>query len=59
MEFIFNSVTLECLGDAYLERGSHTAALRVYTKAAEVNDKALYPLCQIAMIKHVNYDTFL
>lgn len=48
-----HSASYECLGDAYLAYGAHTAALKVFTKASEINPNALYPLYQIAHIKQV------
>lgn len=48
-----DSASYECLGDAYLAYGAHTAALKVFTKAAEINPNALYPLYQIAHIKQM------
>ncbi|XP_069945055.1 superkiller complex protein 3 [Cherax quadricarinatus] len=48
-----DSATYECLGDAYLARGAHTAALKVFTYASQLNPGALYPLYQIAHIKQI------
>ncbi|XP_071101530.1 superkiller complex protein 3-like [Haliotis cracherodii] len=41
----------ECLAEAYLHRGSYTAALKTFTKAAELNPESVYSLFQIASIK--------
>lgn len=52
----------ECLGDTYLARGAHNAALKVFTYASQLNPAALYPRYQIAHIKQVDvfsYATFL
>ncbi|XP_068245666.1 superkiller complex protein 3 [Palaemon carinicauda] len=43
----------ECLGDALLARGAHTAALKVFQHAATLRPDALYPLYQIAHIKQI------
>uniref|UniRef100_A0A0P4WDX8 Tetratricopeptide repeat protein 37 n=1 Tax=Scylla olivacea TaxID=85551 RepID=A0A0P4WDX8_SCYOL len=43
----------ECLGDAYLARGAHTAALKVFTYASQLNVTAVYPRYQIAHIKQI------
>ncbi|XP_045595970.2 superkiller complex protein 3 [Procambarus clarkii] len=48
-----DSATYECLGDAYLARGAHSAALKVFTYASQLNPGALYPLYQIAHIKQI------
>ncbi|XP_052801085.1 tetratricopeptide repeat protein 37-like [Mya arenaria] len=41
----------ECLGEAYLLRGSYTASLKAFTRAAELNPASIYCLFQIASIK--------
>ncbi|XP_064650742.1 tetratricopeptide repeat protein 37-like [Lineus longissimus] len=41
----------ECLAEAYLSRGSFTAALRTFTKATELCPDSMYSLYQIAAIK--------
>ncbi|XP_069137889.1 tetratricopeptide repeat protein 37-like isoform X1 [Argopecten irradians] len=41
----------ECLAEAYLHRGSLTAALKAFTKASELDSNSLYCLYQIAAIK--------
>nr|XP_006811551.1 PREDICTED: tetratricopeptide repeat protein 37-like [Saccoglossus kowalevskii] len=41
----------ECLAEAYMSRGSYTAALRAFTKAAELDDSSIYCHFQIAAIK--------
>ncbi|XP_060062752.1 tetratricopeptide repeat protein 37-like [Ylistrum balloti] len=41
----------ECLAEAYLHRGSLTAALKAFTKASELDPSSLYCLYQIAAIK--------
>ncbi|XP_021379584.1 tetratricopeptide repeat protein 37-like [Mizuhopecten yessoensis] len=41
----------ECLAEAYLHRGSLTAALKAFTKASELEPNSLYCLYQIAAIK--------
>ncbi|EDV26404.1 uncharacterized protein TRIADDRAFT_54351 [Trichoplax adhaerens] len=47
----------ECLGDAYKERGSYTAAIKAYARcvqlAGEEDTKVIYPLFQVASIKHL------
>lgn len=47
----------ECLGDAYKERGSYIAAIKAYARcvqlASEEDPKIIYPLYQIASIKHL------
>ncbi|KAI8480965.1 Tetratricopeptide repeat protein 37 [Branchiostoma belcheri] len=43
----------ECLAEAYLTRGGYTAALKAFTKAAELNPEATYSLYQVAAIKQV------
>ncbi|XP_066273178.1 tetratricopeptide repeat protein 37-like [Branchiostoma lanceolatum] len=43
----------ECLAEAYLSRGGYTAALKAFTKAAELNPEATYSLYQVAAIKQV------
>ncbi|KAK7074327.1 hypothetical protein SK128_021742 [Halocaridina rubra] len=43
----------ECLGDALLARGAHTAALKVFKHAAELRPNAVYPLYQIAHLKQI------
>lgn len=43
----------ECLGDTYLARGAHTAALKVFTYASHLNPAALYPRYQIAHLKQI------
>ena len=53
-----DAITLECLGEAYLERGANTAALKVFSKASEISNDNCYPLCQTAMIKHVSHIFF-
>ncbi|RUS81604.1 hypothetical protein EGW08_010617 [Elysia chlorotica] len=42
----------ECLAEAYLQRGSFTAALKAFTKASELNPESWYCFQQIASIKH-------
>lgn len=41
----------ECLGEAYLARGSYTASLKAFTRASELNQDSMYCLFQIASIK--------
>ncbi|KAF2364216.1 Tetratricopeptide-like helical domain [Trinorchestia longiramus] len=41
---------LESLGDAYLARGSYTAAQKVYERILTLDPEAVYPRCQIAKI---------
>ncbi|KAK3098545.1 hypothetical protein FSP39_020503 [Pinctada imbricata] len=41
----------ECLAEAYLHRGSFTAALKAFTKVIELNPESLYSLYKIASIK--------
>lgn len=41
----------ECLGDAYIARGAHQAALKVFSRASGLSPDAPYPLYQIA---HIN-----
>lgn len=43
----------ECLAEAYLQRGSFTAALKAFTKASELNPDSWYCSQQIAGIKHI------
>ncbi|XP_033749913.1 LOW QUALITY PROTEIN: tetratricopeptide repeat protein 37-like [Pecten maximus] len=43
----------ECLAEAYLHRGSLTAALKAFTKASELAPNSLYCLYQIAAIKQM------
>ncbi|XP_076315267.1 tetratricopeptide repeat protein 37 [Tachypleus tridentatus] len=43
----------ECLGDAYLQRGSFSAALKAFTKASELQPNQLYPQYQKANIKQL------
>ncbi|XP_013777093.1 tetratricopeptide repeat protein 37-like [Limulus polyphemus] len=43
----------ECLGDAYLQRGSFNAALKAFTKASELQPNQLYPQYQKANIKQL------
>ncbi|KAL4223110.1 Tetratricopeptide repeat protein 37 [Mactra antiquata] len=46
-----NTHILECLGEAYLTRGSYTAALKVFTKVSQLDPDSMYPLFQLASIK--------
>ncbi|XP_053375489.1 tetratricopeptide repeat protein 37-like [Mercenaria mercenaria] len=41
----------ECLGEAYLARGSFTASLKAFTRASELNPDSMYCLFQMASIK--------
>ncbi|KAL8583667.1 hypothetical protein ACOMHN_037390 [Nucella lapillus] len=41
----------ECLAEAYLHRGSFTAALKAFTKAVELCPDSIYSLYQMASIK--------
>ena len=41
----------ECLGEAYMNRGSYTAALKAFTKATELDPSAMYCYYQLASIK--------
>ncbi|XP_013407175.1 tetratricopeptide repeat protein 37 isoform X1 [Lingula anatina] len=41
----------ECLAEAYATRGSYTAALKAFTKVAEMSEDNMYGLYQIASIK--------
>ena len=47
----------ECLGDAYKERGSYVSAIKAYARCVELTSeedpKIIYPLYQIASIKHL------
>ncbi|XP_042221418.1 tetratricopeptide repeat protein 37-like [Homarus americanus] len=52
-----DSATFECLGDAYLARGAHSAALKAFNYASLLNPGALYPLYQIAHIKQIVGET--
>uniref|UniRef100_W5M043 SKI3 subunit of superkiller complex n=1 Tax=Lepisosteus oculatus TaxID=7918 RepID=W5M043_LEPOC len=46
-----DAVCWECLGDAYLNRRSFTAALRAFSKAQELRPQSIYSLYQVAAIK--------
>lgn len=41
----------ECLGEAYVNRGSYTAALKAFTKASELDPQSIYSQYMIASIK--------
>ncbi|XP_070543416.1 tetratricopeptide repeat protein 37-like [Ptychodera flava] len=41
----------ECLAEAYINRGSYTAALKAFTKATELDPNSIYCHFQIAAIK--------
>ncbi|XP_052248166.1 tetratricopeptide repeat protein 37-like isoform X1 [Dreissena polymorpha] len=41
----------ECLGEAYMARGSYTAALKAFIRATELDQSSVYSLFQIASIK--------
>ncbi|ESP01284.1 hypothetical protein LOTGIDRAFT_230642 [Lottia gigantea] len=43
----------ECLGEAYFNRGSYTAALKAFTKASELAEESFYCLYQIATIRQI------
>ncbi|XP_048583868.1 tetratricopeptide repeat protein 37 [Nematostella vectensis] len=43
----------ECLGEAYLSRGSYTAALKAFTRATELDPTSTYSLYQTAAIKQL------
>ncbi|XP_059178471.1 superkiller complex protein 3-like isoform X2 [Physella acuta] len=43
----------ECLAEAYLQRGSLTAALKAFAKSSELDTNSLYSLYKIANIKHL------
>ncbi|XP_031551877.1 tetratricopeptide repeat protein 37-like isoform X1 [Actinia tenebrosa] len=43
----------ECLGEAYMSRGSHTAALKSFARASELDSSSVYSLYQIATIKQL------
>ncbi|KAK2552919.1 Tetratricopeptide repeat protein 37 [Acropora cervicornis] len=43
----------ECLGEAYMSRGSFTAAMKAFTKATELDPSSLYCLYQLAAIKQL------
>ncbi|XP_028406847.1 tetratricopeptide repeat protein 37-like [Dendronephthya gigantea] len=45
--------TWECLGEAYMSRGSYTPALASFTRATELNPSLLYSHYQIAVVKHL------
>ncbi|XP_066567919.1 superkiller complex protein 3 [Amia ocellicauda] len=46
-----DSICWECLGEAYLNRRSFTAALKAFSKANYLNPQSIYNLYQIAAIK--------
>ncbi|XP_062516907.1 tetratricopeptide repeat protein 37-like isoform X2 [Corticium candelabrum] len=41
----------ECLGDAYLQRGGYIAALKAFTRAAQLDETSVYCVYRIAAIK--------
>ncbi|CAB4027695.1 tetratricopeptide repeat 37-like, partial [Paramuricea clavata] len=43
----------ECLGEAYMSRGSYTPALASFSRATELNPSLLYSQYQIAVVKHL------
>ncbi|KAL9987357.1 hypothetical protein ACROYT_G001647 [Oculina patagonica] len=43
----------ECLGEAYMSRGSYMAAMKAFTKATELDPSSLYCLYQLAAIKQL------
>lgn len=43
----------ECLGDAYFSLGAHTSAIKSYKKTLELHSNSIYPMFQIAKIKHL------
>ncbi|XP_015779373.1 PREDICTED: tetratricopeptide repeat protein 37-like [Acropora digitifera] len=43
----------ECLGEAYMSRGSFKAAMKAFTKATELDPTSLYCLYQLAAIKQL------
>nr|XP_058948066.1 tetratricopeptide repeat protein 37-like [Pocillopora verrucosa] len=43
----------ECLGEAYMSRGSYIAAMKAFTKASELDPSSLYCLYQLAAIKQL------
>ncbi|CAH3018534.1 unnamed protein product [Porites evermanni] len=43
----------ECLGEAYMSRGSYNAAMKAFTKAAEFDRSSVYCLYQLAAIKQL------
>ncbi|XP_030628701.1 tetratricopeptide repeat protein 37 [Chanos chanos] len=46
-------VCWECLGEAYLNRHSFTAAMKAFTKAQELHPDSIYSLYQTAAIKQI------
>ncbi|CAI9726438.1 repeat 37 [Octopus vulgaris] len=43
----------ECLGEAYINRGSYTAALKAFTKVTELDAESVYSQYMIAFIKQI------
>ncbi|XP_071964679.1 tetratricopeptide repeat protein 37-like [Antedon mediterranea] len=41
----------ECMGEAYLSRGSYTAALKAFTRSLELDESSIYCQYQISAIK--------
>ncbi|XP_046856769.1 tetratricopeptide repeat protein 37-like [Xenia sp. Carnegie-2017] len=48
-----DSTTMECLGEAYMGRGSYNPALASFMRAVELNPSLLYSKYQIAALKHL------
>ena len=43
----------ECLGEAYMKRGSHTSTLKAFTRATQLNPNSLCSFYQLACIEQV------
>mgnify|MGYP002716370588 FL=1 len=48
-----NRTTWECLGDAYFAQGAYTSAIKSYQKTLDLESNSIYPIFQIARIKHM------